>query len=142
MIKIKELESRKPIHASTQTLGYYFLFRTFTFHRSLLSLFISLSIVEEHQKKIEQFQENEIIYKHEIERLTEERDNAQNLLNQWKEEQTKTMRDYEAACQLQIQEREELLTQLQEKLKQQEDNLLMSLNNISSTVASNADRYF
>jgi hypothetical protein len=40
---------------------------------------------EEHEKRVEKFQENEFVYQREIERLIEERNQAYNLLTQWKE---------------------------------------------------------
>ncbi len=46
---------------------------------------IRLSMYEEHEKRVEKFQENEFVYQREIERLIEERNQAYNLLTQWKE---------------------------------------------------------
>jgi hypothetical protein len=40
---------------------------------------------EEHEKRVEKFQENEFVYQREIERLIEERNQAYNLLTRWKE---------------------------------------------------------
>ncbi|CAF5056805.1 unnamed protein product [Rotaria sp. Silwood1] len=73
---MEELISHESNHVSTQTLG--------------------LSIVEEHQKKIEKLQENEIILQHEIKHLIEERD----LLSQWKQDEIKKMNDLKISYEL------------------------------------------
>lgn len=49
-----------------------------------MSRFFSLSIIEEHQKQIEKLQENVSGYQQEIQRLIEERDQARELLYQYK----------------------------------------------------------
>ncbi|CAF3690411.1 unnamed protein product [Rotaria sordida] len=121
LTKMEELKSHQPPNdVCTQTLG--------------------LSIIEEHQKKIEKLQENELVYQHEIERLIEERDQAQNLLLQWKEDEAEKINDYETSYELKIREQDEKLAELYEQLQQQQDNnLSLSLNSVSSQTSFDVD---
>ncbi len=50
--------------------------------------------MEEYEKQIKKLQENELVYQREIELLTEEKNQAQDLLSQWKEE-SKEINNYE-----------------------------------------------
>ncbi|CAM2716368.1 unnamed protein product [Rotaria socialis] len=106
-------------HVGTQTLG--------------------LSIVEEHQKKIENLQQNELVYQHEIGRLIEERDQARNFITQCNEKDTQKRNNYETSFQSQIQERDEQISQFNEKLQQQDHNSSISLNSISSQTNCDVD---
>ncbi|CAF1269614.1 unnamed protein product [Rotaria sordida] len=121
LTKMEELKSHQPPNdVCTQTLG--------------------LSIIEEHQKKIEKLQENELVYQHEIERLIEERDQARNLLLQWKKDEAEKINDYETSYELKIREQDEKLAELYEQLQQQQDNnLSLSLNSVSSQTSFDVD---
>jgi hypothetical protein len=82
---------------------------------------------EEYQKQIEQLQENERFYQREIERLIEERDQAQDLVSQWKEE-NKKRNDHELFYEL--------------KVREQDNSSSRSLNNSESQTMLDADRYY
>ncbi|CAF1401674.1 unnamed protein product, partial [Adineta steineri] len=66
LIKMEQLQSYQLNDVDTQTIG--------------------LSIIEEHQKQIEKLQENELVYQREIQRLLEEKNQAQDLLSQWRKD--------------------------------------------------------
>ncbi|CAF1400921.1 unnamed protein product [Adineta steineri] len=66
LIKMEQLRSYQLNDVDTQTIG--------------------LSIIEEHQKQIEKLQENELVYQREIQRLLEEKNQAQDLLSQWRKD--------------------------------------------------------
>jgi len=82
---------------------------------------------EEYQKQIEQLQENERFYQREIERLIEERDQAQDLVSQWKEE-NKKRNNHESFYELNIRE--------------QDNSSSRSLNNGESQTSLDVDRYY
>ncbi|CAF0953552.1 unnamed protein product [Adineta ricciae] len=84
--RVKELQSAFDTYRNeTENKGLTEMHRSYSYQSNDADTqTLGLSIIEEHQKQIEKLQENESGYQREIQRLIEERDQARDLLHQYK----------------------------------------------------------